>query len=472
MTRIAAACLLLALCAAPVPSHADRRIALVIGNSAYANVSRLPNARKDAEAVAAMLRGARFEVVETKVDLGVRDLRRAVGDFAEAARDADIAVVYYAGHGIEVDGTNYLIPVDAKLARDFDVEDEAMALDRVVRAVDSARRLRLVILDACRDNPFQKTMKRSVGTRSLGRGLAKVEPAAADTLIAFSAKAGSVALDGDGENSPFTAALLKHFPTPGLDVRIAFGRVRDDVLASTKRAQEPFVYGSLGGRTIALVEREKAPVARKPVPPAGAPATVPVRDSLLALIALGVPARDEARRTRTVDDYQKLEAPKVIALAPSRGTWTRARKDTDARVLTEETLEGCQMFYGQPCALLAVDDAILADASGNWRLQDMARVRYAGPFDPGRLPASRAAAKDRGAERYQGAAGGKAVAVHPRGLYYFESGHPDQRTAEERAFARCDSDPRRSGRDPPCYLYAAGDQVVLPKRITKPAAQP
>lgn len=465
---VAALCLLLA--AAAAPAHAERRVALVIGNSAYANVSRLPNARNDAEAVAAMLRGARFDVVELKADLGIRELRRAVGDFAEVVRDADIAVVYFAAHGIEVDGVNYLIPVDAKLARDFDVEDEAMALDRVVRAVDHARKLRLVILDACRDNPFLKTMKRSLGTRSLGRGLAKVEPAAADTLIAFSAKAGSVALDGEGPNSPFTAALLKHFVTPGLDVRIAFGRVRDDVLAATRRAQEPFVYGSLGGRTIALVE--KVPVARaRPTAPAAA-ATVPLRESLLALIALGVPAREAARRERTVGDYEKLDGPKVIALAPSRGTWTRSRNEGDVRVLTDETLEGCQIFYGQPCALLAVNDAIVSDASGNWRLQDMARVRYAGTFDPERLPASRLAARDRTAASYAAAVGAKAVVLHPRGLYYYESGHPDQRTAEERAFARCDADPRRGGKDPPCYLYASGNQVVLSKRVSKAGAQP
>jgi hypothetical protein len=199
---------------------------------------------------------------------------------------------------------------------------------------------------------------------------------------------------------------------------------------------------------------------------------VPLRESLLALVALGLPARDEARRARTVSDYEKIEGTKVIALAPSRGTWTRSRKEADARALTEEALEGCQIFYGQPCALLAVNDGIVADASGNWRLQDMARVRYAGTFDPDRLPATRQGARDPAAGRYAAGTGGKAVVMHPRGLYYYEVGHADNRSAEERAFARCDGDPKRAGKDPPCYLYASGSQVVLPKRMTKPGAQP
>src|SRR6202030_473490 len=166
--------------------------------------------------------------------------------------NAEIAIVYYAGHGIEVDGVNYLIPIDARLARDFDVEAETVSLDRLLRAIEAARRLRLVILDACRENPFAQSMRRS--SRAVGRGLARVEPAAPDTLVAFAAKAGSIASDGDGANSPFTAALLKHLATPGLDIRLALGRVRDEVRETTRSRQEPFVYGSLGGRTVSILD--------------------------------------------------------------------------------------------------------------------------------------------------------------------------------------------------------------------------
>jgi uncharacterized caspase-like protein len=174
-------------------------------------------------------------------------------------RDADVAIVFYAGHGFEMNGTNYLVPTDAKLERDFDVEDETVPLDRFLAAVEPAKRLRLVILDACRDNPFVKKMRRSVATRAVAQGLAKMDVTSTDTLIAFAAKAGSVATDGEGPHSPFTAALLKHLPTPGLDVRILFGRVRDDVFTSTARRQEPFVYGSLGGSDVTLVPAPAAP---------------------------------------------------------------------------------------------------------------------------------------------------------------------------------------------------------------------
>jgi hypothetical protein len=169
------------------------------------------------------------------------------------SRDADIAVVYYAGHGIELDGANYLIPVDATLETDADVLDETVPLDRVLFAVEPARQLRLVILDACRDNPFAKTMKRTIAARAIGRGLAKVEPTSPNTMIAFAAKAGSTASDGDSRNSPFAAALVEHLPKPGLDLRRAFGFVRDEVLKNTGNKQEPYVYGSLGGDDVPLV---------------------------------------------------------------------------------------------------------------------------------------------------------------------------------------------------------------------------
>jgi uncharacterized caspase-like protein len=243
----------LLLIAQSVGALADKRVALVIGNSAYQNVPSLPNPINDATAIAELLRSAGFDVVDSRADLGIAVIRRAIREFADVARDADIAVVYYAGHGIEVDGTNYLIPVDAILQRDTDVEDEAISMDRLLRILEPVKRLRLIILDACRENPFTRSMKRTIASRAIGRGLAKVEVVNSDTLVAFSAKAGSTALDGDGKNSPFTTALLNHLATPGLDLRIAFGQVRDDVLKATANKQEPFVYGSLGGGTVSLV---------------------------------------------------------------------------------------------------------------------------------------------------------------------------------------------------------------------------
>ena len=209
--------------------------------------------RKQFEAMSVVLKKAGFDVVELKRDLNVNEMRRALRDFSDTVRDADIAIVYFAGHGIEIDGTNYMIPVDAVLERDIDAFDEAIPLDRILTVIEPAKQLRLVILDACRDNPFNKTMKRSIGSRAIGRGLAKVEPESPNTLIAFAAKAGSTASDGDSKNSPFTAALVKYLPRPGLDLRRAFGYARDDVLKATDNRQEPFIYGSLGGDDVALV---------------------------------------------------------------------------------------------------------------------------------------------------------------------------------------------------------------------------
>ncbi len=246
------------------PALAQKRVALVLANSTYQNVPPLTNPVNDGAVMAATFKSAGFDVVVARYDLSALDTRRVLRDFADRARDADVAVVYYAGHGMEVDGSNYLIPVDAKLERDTDIYDEAFSLDRILVAVEPAKQLRLVILDACRDNPFAKNMKHSVASRSIGRGLAKIEPASPNTLIAYSAKAGSTAQDGDGKNSPFTTALAQHLTTPGLDVRKAFGFVRDDVLKSTGNRQEPFVYGSLGGDDVPLVPARAVPAPVNP----------------------------------------------------------------------------------------------------------------------------------------------------------------------------------------------------------------
>jgi uncharacterized caspase-like protein len=274
-----AAALLLLVCQ---PALAEKRVAFVLGNSAYQNVAPLSNPINDGAVVAATLKAAGFDFVDSRHDLSALEVRRALRDFADRARDADVAVVYYAGHGMEVDGTNYLIPVDAKLERDSDVYDEAFSLDRVLLAIEPAKQLRLVILDACRDNPFAKTMKRTLASRAIGQGLAKVEPTSPNTLIAYSAKAGSTALDGD-KNSPFTAALVRHIATPGLDVRKAFGFVRDDVLKNTSYKQEPYVYGSLGGDDVPLVPAKPAPAASVPSTPAPNPQAEARRDYELAL---------------------------------------------------------------------------------------------------------------------------------------------------------------------------------------------
>ena len=209
------ATMLLLVASSGFPAFAQQRVALVIGNSGYKEAPPLPNPVNDAAAIAALLESAGFQVVLRR-DVSINDMRRALREFSDATRNADVAVVYFGGHGIEVDGENYLLPIDAVLERDIDVDDETVSLDRILRVVEPAKHLRLVILDACRENPFSRSMRRTLAKRSVGRGLAKVEPTMSDTLIAFAAKAGSTASDGDGRNSPFVTALLKHLAEPGL----------------------------------------------------------------------------------------------------------------------------------------------------------------------------------------------------------------------------------------------------------------
>lgn len=245
-----------------VSAFADKRVALVIGNSAYQNAPVLPNPAKDAKAIAAMFVKAGYDVVNAQYDVGNLTFKRVIRQFEDSAADADIAVVYYAGHGIEIHGINYLVPVDARLASDRDADDETITLDRLIGSTDAAKRLRVVILDACRDNPFGRTMKkeRTAASRGLNSGLGAVEPSTTNTLIAYAARAGSEAEDGEDDHSPFALALINNLFVPGLDIRLAFGRVRDEVLKKTGNRQEPYVYGSLGPGNIALVAAPAQPV--------------------------------------------------------------------------------------------------------------------------------------------------------------------------------------------------------------------
>jgi uncharacterized caspase-like protein len=217
--------------------------------SAYASHSALPNAKRDAQAVAASLREVGFQSVVEGYDLDKRKLESTLQSFAQQATTANWAVIYYAGHGIEIGGTNYLIPVDAKLATDRDVSFEAVPLDHVMLAAEGAKKLHLVLLDACRDNPFAKAMQRtaSLTSRSIvSRGLASIEPEAG-TMVVYAARAGEVALDGTGQHSPFAQALVNNFKKPRVEIRKLVDLVRDDVMKTTDRHQLPFHYGTLPG---------------------------------------------------------------------------------------------------------------------------------------------------------------------------------------------------------------------------------
>lgn len=225
-----------------------RRVALVIGNGAYKNVHALPNPPRDSRLIADALRDVGFQTVISVSDLTRDKFFEALKSFAEEAEKADWAVVYYAGHGFEIGGVNYLVPVDAKLAADRDAETQAVALEQVIAAVGAARKVRLVMLDACRDNPFAPTMQRTLSLKLVDKGFSNIEPGAG-LMVVYAAKHGETAMDGDGgADSPFATALAREIKQPKVEIRKLFDIVRDDVWSATRHEQQPFTYGSPPGR--------------------------------------------------------------------------------------------------------------------------------------------------------------------------------------------------------------------------------
>jgi uncharacterized caspase-like protein len=229
----------------PAVVTAERRVALVIGNSAYAAAPALPNPRRDAEAVADALRQAGFQTVTLVSDAGRDAMRDALRTFRTAADKADWGVIYYAGHGIQIGKNNYLIPVDAQLTDERDVETETISYAELERTINGVKALRIIILDACRVDPFERQMARLNPGRSIPRGLSAPPEPEPGLLVIYSAKDGQVAEDGDGDNSPFATSLITQLKTPGREVRRLFDFVRDDVMSVTNKRQQPFTYGSL-----------------------------------------------------------------------------------------------------------------------------------------------------------------------------------------------------------------------------------
>jgi hypothetical protein len=358
---LACLCLLVAVLSAD-PAAADRRVALVIGNSAYSNAPALANTVADAVGLAQLFRKAGFETVILRKDLGVMDFRRAVREFLLTAEGADIAVVYYAGHGIEISGTNYLVPVDAKLGRTYDVDDEAVALDRIIWALQSVKRLRLILLDACRDNPFPDRMRSAGVPRALGSSGLKPIDVGADTLVAYAAKAGSKSYDGDGPNSPYATALLRHLAEPGVDIRIALGRVRDDVLAMTGGRQEPFIYGSLGGATIPLVPVPTAEKAEPPPAPLPAPKAAPLPPAVAtAKASLPTGPERSPQPAEAVDPSQACIRDKQrlaqLRAEPATDQIVRFVKELACESLRPQVQRLLESFGGEPAVAAAAKDS-------------------------------------------------------------------------------------------------------------------
>jgi uncharacterized caspase-like protein len=228
-----------------IPALAEKRVALVIGNSAYQFAPQLKNPRNDAEDMASALSRLGFEVV-AGYDLDERALSQKVRDFARALDGAEIALFFYAGHGLQVKGQNYLAPVNAALKVETDLDFETLPLDLVLKQMRSAR-VSLVFLDACRDNPLTRSLRASSRSTNVGQGLARIDDAAG-MMISYSTQPGNVALDGEGRNSPFSKALLNHIETSGVSISDIMIDVRKQVMAETGEKQIPWENSSLTGR--------------------------------------------------------------------------------------------------------------------------------------------------------------------------------------------------------------------------------
>jgi formylglycine-generating enzyme required for sulfatase activity len=287
----------------------ERRVALVIGIGGYQNAPHLTNPINDARAIGDSLRRLKFEVTEL-YDSDFRELNRGIRAFGIRAASADVAVVYYAGHGVQVDRENYLIPADAKLERERDLLYEAMPLDRLLGEVSQASRIGIVLLDSCRNNPFIERVARSmtVAGRAVATtpGLARVDNVPRNTMVVMAAKADQIAEDGN-EHSPFASALLAHLQIPGLELSLFFRSLRDTVLRATNNRQEPYVFSSLGADPFFFYPRppnrppEIATIAALEVTestgpvPLGLPQPIDPDQDPLTIRIIGVPRFGEVR---------------------------------------------------------------------------------------------------------------------------------------------------------------------------------
>ena len=240
-------------------AHAERRIALVIGNSVYQNTAELKNPKNDAADMAASLRRLGFEVFEGH-DLDKRSMERMIRQFGVKLSGADLALFFYAGHGVAIGGQNYLVPTDARLASEGDADFEGLPLTLVLKQMEREAKTSIVLLDACRDNPLARNLARTMGTRSsqVSQGLAEVRTGVG-TLIGFSTQPGNVATDGTGRNSPYAEALLRHIEVSGTDVSGVLIAVRNDVLKATDGRQVPWEHTSLTGQVYLKIAPPSTP---------------------------------------------------------------------------------------------------------------------------------------------------------------------------------------------------------------------
>src|SRR5262245_50536292 len=269
-------------------AQAADKVALVLGNGAYAHATQLPNPPNDAADMAKALRDIGFDVVDG-IDLDRRGMEERIRAFADRLGSAKVALFFYAGHGMQVAGKNFLIPIDAKLQKAGDLAFDAIDVQVVLAQMEATQRVNLVFLDACRDNPLARSFASTLGSASrsasVGRGLASIQ-SAVGTMIAFATQPDAVALDGGGRNSPSHAPLINHIREPGVDIAVTMRRVRVDVLAATNQQQVPWDHSSLTDAVV-LVPGERqvgtaptAPAVTPPSPSVSSPPPQPPRPAV------------------------------------------------------------------------------------------------------------------------------------------------------------------------------------------------
>ncbi len=506
----------------------ERRVALVVGVGGYRNVPTLPNPPSDASDVAAALGRLGFET-ETLIDPDRLALEAGTRRLGERARGADAAVFFFAGHALEAGGRNWLVPAPADIKTDRDLRYETLDLEGVLEQLDGTARLSILILDACRDNPFRRRLQ--TATRgAAGSGLGQVQ-AAAGTLVAFATAPGNVADDGHGRNSPFSAALLRHIETPGLEVRQLMAEVRREVREATHNRQVPWENSALEGNfyfraapapvapqaaappvELAFWESVRAShdpadfrayLARFPngsfadlarnrlaggsdkrgatqaivvAPAAGATAdpSTPEGKEALLLRLLGtvqpVSAGLLASAVQSLHQHATASGNRAMAVAPGRQTTMRTVQMASPAQAEELVLERCQMRNGEPCVLFALNDTIrVPHAGSDWPRRDMERLRYAGAYKAERVPAlTPARRQEADIAGYGAAREPKALAIHPLGRAFIVAHASGPFAAEQEALRQCNADPVRANASGPCFLYATGNRVVLPGRHTEP----
>ncbi len=308
------AMILLSAFAASAEVSAGKRVALVIGNAQYKHAVPLANPVKDAKLIAATLRDAGFEVIEG-LDLDKTAMQGVIDRFTEASYDADVGLVYYSGHGMQVDGHNYLIPIDAELTAPAHLKTRTVQAEEILASLPPDPSVGILILDACRDNPLSRSLLAALpATRSnaVGTGLAAVQAAntgtgTGGTLIAYATDPGAVALDGKGANSPYTIALAKYLASPGVELQSALVKVRGEVTEATMGKQRPWHNASLG-REVFLGGKPEAPKSVAAAPAATSEPAAPVATAA----ASGEPSSweieqrlwDEASKRNSVPHYE------------------------------------------------------------------------------------------------------------------------------------------------------------------------